>query len=1761
MSEAQKSGNQNVKMVNWVRFTEKQAILKRLIDDKGNPGLILRVLDNEAGKKVESKAISAGFKARKAAGLYTMIFPKGEKVPFKTTELAEMLGGEIHQIERDRLLNNDMVINLMKRAPKVSDPDEGVKKDGSTPEKPARIMPDPDSIEVVGLNMRGEEVVRDSQGRFFRRSDDGTGVADYVFEDETGQAALWLRARKPEDLNGIAGGLLRMARRGTMHQADFDRVLDAALEEGPHGKIDISREEAWEHLRKTVLRQVAQLSMDDDASRAAFHQALRVAANTSYVLSQDSDETLNPSPAFLVFMRRIAKGFDAVDFSGSDDLNLGMPRIHSQGANLQVHDLTNTAPGSMAEMAAHILSRRPDDGSSIFFVPADLDEDIRENMRSMLGCAYGLEATAEITASISDGKTDGKGLIAFFIGDRRPETLEGLPQAALRNFTVATQEDLLSLEQEVIRSRRRIRDFNKGEVELAESQNEDDREENVRQRPYQPLSRVGEPFTMIPLALEGSTARSLTRVARDAEPFGGADAVIAQALGRSVSDLGDILTPEQVDALAMRHNAAERDRAFLLADQTGVGKGRTCAAVARSHIRSSENARVIYFTESAGINVPDVMRDMKGVGAMEELRVLFLTAGSNFVDVTIDPATGEEIHREITSPAPSVRRRIFEEGVWPEGYNMIITNYSQFNANAEDVRSEWIANMGGDETAVVLDEAHNALNEKSNTGRNIRALLETVPNGNVLFASGTPLRDPKGVSLYAPCMPRTNEDQMKGILENLHKGGEVAQEAFTTMLAEDGVMIRRDHDLSSIDFQVHLPDDAMMRRYQEIMNQFSPIVEALIDASSQIGEMAGRSQALHYRAMINQGMDPRQARSMTNELSQYSISLGGPLSQLARITMNAIKVDQMVVAAVSEMDQNRKPLITFHSTNAALLNEVTKHADGTRMTPEEIEALPTMSLRDQIRRIHESIYKVKIDGEVIDPRQTTPELQQSYENISALIAQLPEELSVSPIDDLVEKLEANNIRVGEISGRTLCYRNGQIEKRSKEERDRKATVDSFNDGDLDALVYNSAGATGGSYHASPHFKDQRGRTMLEMEAPVDVIKYVQSQGRGNRYGQVAKPKIVSVMTGLTPEMRILQQRNGKLRSLGASVDGNRSHPLLLDDVPDFLNAVGDEATHNVLMASPALARRLGFPKYAEEEQLAVQGVNNTDDTGSGSVKNGTESLANKVLARSIMLPAHEQDELVQRIRMEFDVLIEELNSRNANPLKPKTYGGTVDVKTRTIFSGIELDDDDLDTSVFLSPVYMATGIHDLGETPVKAEHLVSMVERAITMHGAEGFKPHAERITQNLAGLMRPYLPFGYDMDRAMEEPNIIPGRFPKEYNKLTDIAWLLENMQPGVSIKFPSLSDPDGLQSRTIVDLVPPKDPRHYDMASAYKIKTITAGDAKPETIALSRILFEGIDNVRFRPGISEEFNEAYLTEFSEIANMRRQMPVQILDGNVLQAINVAAENKLGTISLYRDLQGQVSRGILVNDAKVNMSLLPVHISSAEIAAETAMNFVRGAGNYSSKDTSSFMRIWGTMDPKASNAGERMDADIIITLTSRKAKIDMVPLRRSNAQFFRERPGLYSAVWGEPWPDKVPMRPQRRPGTKHKYLVELDMGKVADREQLYEILSLMDNVPMQCDSRFREIVNDTVNYLGQHGPQGALLVHERDELEADRGDQSEMNIEADAEAEATEQDGQTPAQRPADVQAALEAPPVEQEEVEDPQDEDWEPDFDGVTF
>ena len=580
--------------------------------------------------------------------------------------------------------------------------------------------------------------------------------------------ALFLRAKDREGLELIAAGLVKMAARGTLSRETLAKVTTVSLEN--RADESIAAAIALRDISIHMYRQIASIAIEDQGSRQNYHRAIRTAENASGALLQDEDDaSLVPSIALAVFLRRLTREAKEVDFSGNEFLEASAPSLrNANDPAFQLHDLTSVTGESLPERVRPNSWPPLSRGLEQFYRQRFPGERNRRCPAHAIGKIYAFEVIAEISPVAASGRQEANFATMYVVGQRRPVPEPSLPQAALRTFQVVTGADFDSLYLEILRSRQRIK---KWHLDIADEEflGADARSENERQRPYVPLSKSTPSFTMIPKALEGATGKSLRRVAIEAEAVGGVDGAISGALGISVDQLPEILTAEQVDAVSMWQSSRARERSFLLADQTGIGKGRSLAAMARLKLRNG--MKVLYFTESADVNIRDVWRDLMAVGAGREAKPCILASKpvelhSNKT-TSFDEGEMEEtpaVYR--TESAPS-RKKIFAAGTWPEGRNVVLTTYSQFNSRSEE-KSRWLENAVDENTLVILDEAHNAINPKSNTGMSIRSLVESVGRENVVFATATPLRNLPGLIYIVPCSPTPKATAWKRFSTALH---------------------------------------------------------------------------------------------------------------------------------------------------------------------------------------------------------------------------------------------------------------------------------------------------------------------------------------------------------------------------------------------------------------------------------------------------------------------------------------------------------------------------------------------------------------------------------------------------------------------------------------------------------------------------------------------------------------------------------------------------------------------------------------------------------------------------------------------------------------------------------------------------------------------------------------------------------------------------------------------------------------------------------
>lgn len=1576
----------------WVVFPDGGAGLRRIVLADDRSGVVLTVAQGEAGDEIRRSALSIGFLPVPGSdGMLHFVPRVGNPLPFTIPQLARAIGGKVSDISDEEMRSRTLRAKGAPAAEPAPAPTEIV------PIRPER----------VGRNSAGEVVLAAENGRFVRIE-----IGDeerFVPEPATGSRARFLRAVSKDDLAAIAGAVFREVNE-SFSGARMDQMIRFAMEPRSEAeRPEFSFEEARDYVRTDLIKQLIDESALNDASRGAWHDASRKAVWMNNAVANDTvpGQDLTPSLHLMMLINRLTRKHNSVDLMGSADLGLAVRGRRETEAALTVLDLTSVAEGQRVSYVLNRNSRRADQGRTVLILPGSPESDEAMAIRTEMGMSYGVESVISLPHNIADGTAGFSEWTLMVFGDKRPEPLPALPLAALRTMKAVEPDDLLSFEREVNRSVERLREFNSGEEKVAEAREEI--KANDHQVPYTAMSRVSEPETMIPYALQGAVSIAQAKVMRHMEETGGVDATVAAAMGISIGELGEIMSAEQVDTVAFWLYSRDREmKGMACFDGTGVGKTRPNLAIGHSFLRlpkpeSGKDRKMFYVTEST-MNIAEIVDELHKMG-LGHLRVGCMTSPFSS-EISVAGEDGKRRKMTIGALSKKERDAVLESGEFPQEFDIVISTFSMMNRYGEDVpMTRWLNSAFGDHVMVTLDEAHNAINVKSNTGKNIRVIKDAVPNNQFYSATATPAKSSEEIMAYDYLLPASAGDPAQ-IMEAVVKGREAAQEAFQTMLTQDASVIRRTRSLSSVNFKAHLPDDEQLRNNQRVMGVFADLATRMVDQSTMI---ANRMNNIVRENIVQQrllGHPEDVAIRMANRINQNTGGFGGALSQLTNMIMVGLRIEGIYPQIKRDIEAGMKPVVSFEHTMMGLFDEV-----------EEGQDIAGMTMRDQIKRVLDRSYTVMVGGDKVDIRDLDPEIAAAHADIVAMIDRFPE-MPASPIDWLMDRLEEDGIKCGELTGRSIRYSNGRVVKRTKEERDKRRVVNGFNSGEIDALFHNKTGATGVSFHAHKSFLDQRPRSTYIVAAFSEVIKMLQGFGRTDRKEQTSNPTINWVMTGLIAETRAFQQINRRLRQLGASVDANRNHPMLIAEVPDLLNKVGDRAFLNVLRNRPEIAQRLDVVDLMGGREE----VNVLDDREDAISATSIANLANTCMARMVMLRDEEQNRLMDSVQLEFDALIEELDARNANPLKPKMVDGEIEITSQVIYQGEEKSEDEIDRSAFLDPLYLCTGIQRIeGRTPT-GDEVVARVERCRRLQGTDGLEVWANNLRAAMPQVLRRYVPDGMNYEGAVLNPAAAGDNFRKRYDLMDRMARTMERIKPGATVRMPMIDDLfDIPNAYVIVDIQPPKNPLEAANPAGYRVTMIAAGEVTERVVSLKRMMDLPEEDVVFHIGLSRGDNPDLRRAFDEAAGDVYERPVQVLNGNLLKAIVTSMTHNLGTPCLYRDAtSGQLMKGIVITDKKLDLRRLPVDLRDQKVAEvlldrrkdpNAATNLVRFYGSpsdqkndYSVKDPAFF--ISGTAD------------SITFGYT----------LNRGTYPFFKARPEMYLALTGQPLPPLKDVRMSRTP-------------------------------------------------------------------------------------------------------------------------------------
>lgn len=1024
-----------------------------------------------------------------------------------------------------------------------------------------------------------------------------------------------------------------------------------------------------------------------------------------------------------------------------------------------------------------------------------------------------------------------------------------------------------------------------------------DHEENTWQAPYVPVSRVGEATAMIPRNLVAPTRTALARIVAE---HGDVDAWVADELGWSMDQLADRLSPEQVDAAALSFHAADRGRGAIIADQTGLGKGRILAAFAvRAH---RQGAPIIFATEKANL-FSDFWRDLQAIGSEDLFRPMILNAG---VPVR-DTVTGQVL---VSATAAPVLKAALEAGETVPGTNLAFCTYSQFNRAG--AKKEWLARSAG-RACIILDESHNAAGESNTAEAMAAAVLDA---DHVIYSSATYAKNAQNLAAYSKAFPPGMN--LADLPETIRAGGEALQEILSGMLAEDGVLVRREHDLSTVEF-VSVLDEARLERNRQLCDALSPILTTMAYLGGDIQKLVANINADNRRQIEKLPDEDRKGA----RLQVSSMEFGSRLYNLNRLFVLALKTDLAQEQAKARLQRGEKPVLFVENTMESLLKDILEDSrldmDDPDTAPEQLGVSVDLQFRDLLQRtLHRMMTITERNGYGMVQRRSIsdPASLEAFARCSEMIAQFPD-LSISPLDSTREALEADGYRCEELSGRSLQVVNGRIGVRPSE--DRNSTISRFNGGASDAMMISGAGSTGLSLHAGAKFPDQRRRALVELQIANNVAQRVQTWGRVNRKDQVVTPAIITLNTGLPAEARLMAMQNAKLRKLSANVTSNRSNAAEDETIPDILNWVGDLVCRRMLEARPELADRLMISLPSAQDANSQPDI---DDL----------YYVNKVLGRLTLLTSTEQEELYQEIVSEFHAVMDDFEARGTNPFKARELDGTWEVVTRVLFEGAE---GAAKHSTFSAPIYCTTLSGERLITPLRTADLERQAQagrdrlsESLGLPADQALWQLAHTVMTRTRLILESALSKEFEtVEQALAatQPNGVKQR--AEY--LDNLVHTLENLRIGGGV---SVTDEEGEAKKGFILRLdtPPAGKEH--LAGQYTVTFALPGDERPRRMTLYALTKD--------PAFALHPDGIEMQPFDDAPEGKVRVMRTMLDGNLFGATQFAQHIKsvdgrrLGNLVVWRDADGVANRGLLLPKSVLSVELLPVQMNPIQAAA-----------------------------------------------------------------------------------------------------------------------------------------------------------------------------------------------------------------------------------
>lgn len=811
---------------------------------------------------------------------------------------------------------------------------------------------------------------------------------------------------------------------------------------------------------------------------------------------------------------------------------------------------------------------------------------------------------------------------------------------------------------------------------------------------------------------------------------GDIDEFVAKELGYpSVEKMAKGLSGYQIDGLALAIQANKLGKGFIIGDDTGVGKGRAAAAMI---VWAKKNNKIPIFVTLSDSLYTAMYEDLRNIGH-EDIQI-GMTNNESIIQKDIGNGQTKIIFENKDKDGQQLMSYIAKNGALPKGMDVLFTAYSQLNGGTgSEPRQRAIASLVAEGKAVlIMDEAHNAAGIPTNpesvgqnaffmsllTGKNLLGKDKDAPEDwkppSAVYLSATFAKRPDNMPLYIHTNLRYAANTPEELTLLFGKGvkTDVLQQVSSEMLVESGSMLRRERSYEGVKMDF-VTDEANAPRDIREVDKVTTILRALVNADRVLKEWVKSPET--QRMLVNTFGPPgssfgKEGPTAFNQ-AKGNIFTSVVHNYIGTLLLSA-KTQTAIDMVVERMNNGEKVVVGLQNTNGSALDDYVQK-NGIKVGDE----IPNFGWQTLITRAIDSTRKItlksatgdkKLDIKVEIPYAMMPSfVKDGYDNLAKMVKDFQSDLPVAPIDYMRTELEkkyvwtidgkthvgdtppsgvkARHLVVKEVTGRNTAvdYRGDVPKYMSLNNPERVAMISSFQNGEesqngpIDVLIINSAGATGISLHASVDAFDQRPRQMIVLQPHGDISVFIQLLGRIHRTGQVEWPSFTMLATGIPAERRILAMLRKKLSSLKSNTSGGSSSTKV--NGVDFINMYGDVATAEYLNEHPEIAAFLGTPSFANPEEAA-----NSD-------------LAHKASGTAGLLSSVDQQEFFDSIEASYLAAIELRNATGTNALERRVLPLNAElIKENLIEEGLD------NSNPFLTDVVMAQfNVDVIGSIPTK----------------------------------------------------------------------------------------------------------------------------------------------------------------------------------------------------------------------------------------------------------------------------------------------------------------------------------------------------------------------------------------------------------------------------------------------------------------------------